>query len=449
MAEYQDREAFIPYRRSDLVDICIEDGRLSQDDAQTFRDFCEILSAYYHFKSQKMLEELKDSFAPFNPDRDTKQRTPLTPQETETCEEQLVQSFEKVLQQANYTQLSEQELQDAFDKESLIPLKTDVDFDDYERVIFYYRGDNYKTIQVKRLFKRVDVALDNLERIALLFKFKNEEHFRQKNINIEDLNFTPGKMYLYLYKDVPRFDLELLFPNVKVRMNLKDRLFFIIPAIGAAIPAILKIVPSFLIIVGILLFIALGPDAPAMLNLNIDNESTKDLYPVLIAAFSVGATLGGFAFKQYTNYKNKRLQFLKKVTETLFFKNLVTNAGVLYTLVDSAEEEECKEIILVYYHLVTANQALTPEQLDDHIEQWMEEKLTSTIDFDIHKTLRNLSSLRAPIQTKTASTGDSSEVALLTMTPSGTCSVLPLEDAKAVLDYIWDNIFQYPLTSLT
>lgn len=446
MAEYQDREAFIPYRRSDLVDICVEDGRLSQGDAQKFRDFCEILSAYYHFKSQKMLEELKDSFAPFNPDTDTKQRTPLTPQEKETCEEQLVQSFEKVLQQANYTQLSEQELQDAFNKESLIPLKTDVDFDDYERVVFYYRGDNYKTIQVKRLFKRVNVTLDNLERIALLFKFKNEEHFRAKNIKVEDLNFTPGKMYLYLYKDVPRFDLELLFPNVKVRMNLKDRLLFIIPAIGAAIPALLKIAPSFLIIVGILLFFTLGPDVPNMLNLNIDSENTKDLYPVLIAAFSVGATLGGFAFKQYTSYKNKRLQFLQKVTETLFFKNLVTNAGVLYTLVDSAEEEECKEIILVYYHLLTANQALTPEQLDDHIEQWMEEKLASSIDFDIHKTLRNMSLLRAPIETKTASTGGPSDVALLTST-NNTCTVLPVEDAKAVLDYIWDNIFQYPLLS--
>ena len=40
---------------------------------------------------------------------------------------------------------------------------------------------------------------------------------------------------------------------------------------------------------------------------------------------------------------------------------------------DAAEEEETKEIILVYYHLLTSPDPLTPAQLDDRIERWMEE----------------------------------------------------------------------------
>lgn len=34
MATYTDREAFIPYRRADLVELCLADGQLLSDQAQ-------------------------------------------------------------------------------------------------------------------------------------------------------------------------------------------------------------------------------------------------------------------------------------------------------------------------------------------------------------------------------------------------------------------------------
>ena len=72
MAVYQDREAFIPYSRKDIIELCIKDGKLPEGSLQKFRDFCSILLAYYHFKLHKTLEVLKENYAPFNPDANTK-----------------------------------------------------------------------------------------------------------------------------------------------------------------------------------------------------------------------------------------------------------------------------------------------------------------------------------------------------------------------------------------
>src|SRR5919202_534943 len=102
MASYEDREAFIPYRRTDLIEICIEDGQLDAAEVQKFRDFCSLLSAYYHFQFHSYLERLKDNYVPFNPDADTQSRIELTSQEQSDREAKLVADFKTILERANY-----------------------------------------------------------------------------------------------------------------------------------------------------------------------------------------------------------------------------------------------------------------------------------------------------------------------------------------------------------
>ncbi|NES66202.1 MAG: DUF3754 domain-containing protein, partial [Okeania sp. SIO2D1] len=137
------------------------------------------------------------------------------------------------------------------------------------------------------------------------------------------------------------------------------------------------------------------------------------------------------------------IKFQKQVTDTLFFNNIANNAGVFQTLIDDAEEEECKEIILVYYHLLTSNTYLTPEQLDDKIEAWMEKKFDTKIDFDIKGPLNNLANIQGKIVRDGEDEDEISDIPLLTYDKNGCCRVLPLDDAKQLIDYIWDNAFHY------
>ena len=218
-------------------------------------------------------------------------------------------------------------------------------------------------------------------------------------------------------------------------MTWKDRILFGVPAIGAAIPIVIRIVPQLLFVLGVILFVF---GVSHLSPLRVGEEDVQNVMPILITMFSLAITLGGFAFKQYSNYKSKQIKFQKEVTDTLFFRNLANNAGVFQYLIDAAEEEKCKEIILVYYHLLTSKASLTAEELDNRIEEWMDNKFGVKIDFDIQDPLSSLSEIRGKV------VGDEEhEVALLRRDRHGVCHVLPLDDAKTVIDYVWDNAFRY------
>ncbi|MEC4814396.1 MAG: TMEM143 family protein [Scytonema sp. PMC 1069.18] len=442
MAIYKHREAFISYPRTALIKVCLEDGQLNATDTQKFSDFCQILSAYYHFRFHKTLEVIKENYLPFNPNANVELIETPTFDQYDEMESKVVDAFHHILQRANYNQLSESVVKRALGKKSLIDLRTEVDFQDFDQFICYYQGDISKTISVRKfLFWYKEITINFFERIALLIKFKELAYFRTQKEKIEELKFTPGKMYVYFYQNIPKLDIDLLFPNVKTSMTWKDRLLFGIPAIGAAIPLILRALPNILLLIAAILLVF---NAPSLVEeLDVKREQIRDVMPILVATLSLAIALGGFAFKQYNNYKNKKIKFQKDVTDTLFFKNLANNASVFQVLIDIAEEEECKEMILVYYHLLTSPKPLNPQQLDSRIETWMERNLGTTINFDIHGPLNNLKEICGKVVKNGQDSDTIPEIPLLTYDNQGYCHVLPLEEAKAVIDYVWDNAFQY------
>ena len=77
----------------------------------------------------------------------------------------------------------------------------------------------------------------------MLLQVRDDAQFDERHSS-RDAAIAPGKIYLSLYKNIPHHDLELLFPNLKISMSLKDRLMLTIPALGAAVPLVLKILPS-------------------------------------------------------------------------------------------------------------------------------------------------------------------------------------------------------------
>lgn len=85
--------------------------------------------------------------------------------------------------------------------------------------------------------------------MAVLLHVKDAKHFAAQ-VEDGELALIPGKMYLNLYKNIPHHDLELLFPNLKISMNLKDKLMLAVPAFGAAVPLALKVLPSIGLLIG-------------------------------------------------------------------------------------------------------------------------------------------------------------------------------------------------------
>ena len=451
---FHERDGFIPIARKDLIQHCLEDGRLCETDQQKFENFCEILTAYYHYHFHHKSERLKEAYAPFDPDADIeiKQSSQL---DLDRKEADVLEIFEDLADRANYYAISEEKVRETFEKETMIKLRTDVDFNEFDRFACYYRGDVDEETTIKKwgLFKR-KIKVDVLQRVLILIKFQDEEFFRNQfhlknpkgKFNPDELQFQPGKYYLYLYKNIPKFDLELIFPNVKLSMTWKDRLLFFVPAIGAAIPVLLKALPQLLLLVFVIAILVME-ESKVREVLDIGDQDVSDNLKVLTAVMAVGVALGGLAFKQWSNFKNKKIQFQKLVTETLFFRNLASGSSAFHRLVDSVEEEVCKEIILVYYHLLANNhQHLTVAELDAKIESWMEEKFDRVVDFDVEAAVKNLTEIRGtiPPDGEVPEPSDMArETSLLRLDDQGRCHLLSLTQSSYLLDHLWDHIFDH------
>jgi len=417
-------ESFIPLRRFDVVELCAAES----PDPEDFLEFGRLLLALLHNESLVTLNALKDAYSEFNPDRDTIMLEREV--DHESLANELIAAFDRTLMAANYRRLTTEELDRALHEASMIPLNTKVDLEDYEAFAFYYRGGRTKSVPVKQFWKTREVEIENLERVAVLLRFKHPTHFtdRKRRKLLEEIDFKPGKIYLYLYKDVPKNDLELLFPNVEVSMTWRDKLMFALPAAAGAGPLLVKVLPSLGLIAGLIVLMTMGPDFAR--KLNFDPSQGQAIYPILAAVLSASFALGGFAVKQYLNYKNKKLKFQKRVTDTLFFKNLVTNRGVLFTIVDSADEELGKEMVLAYHHLLQAGAPLTEQELDQRVEAWIKTHCQRDVDFDVHKALQRLSSYKYDGRAVIVNNDDR-------------WSALPMGEAKVVLDSYWDGLFDY------
>lgn len=433
------RETFIPCSRTDLVELCLQEGRLTGEEARKFRAFAELLAVYYHFRFYQLEKRLKQNYAPFDPDADQMTEIVAPAEQRQAMEKQVVKTLGRVLRRANYIPLDDVTLRQAMTHVSLINLRTRVDFADFEQMLFYHRGKMTTTVAVKRWFWTKTITVDVFTRAVLLLKFKEAAYFQAKKRRLPQLNFVPGRMNIYLYKNIPQNDLELLFPNVQVGMTWLDRLLFLGPALWAGASMLFKISSSILLIWGLILFFLLGPEFAH--TVGVTEAQIHNMTPALLAVLSVSMALGGFAFHQYNGYKNKRLKFLKDVTDTLFFKSLGANDTVFHTLIAAAEEEETKEALLVYYHLLTQPEKVTPAQLDAQIERWLQQKLGIEADFDMQQSAQHLQDLCCEMPT--ANAAEPQRLQLLTLDEEGYCHILPLNLARQVIDQIWDSADQF------
>ncbi len=415
MTEHQNRNRFIPFRKADVIEMCINDSRLSGHDQTSFREFCRILESLIHFEFHRKVEILKDCYVPFNPDADTRSIYTYSVEEKKTLQKKLVEALTAILNAANFEKITETDLEGALREESLFKIRLGVDFQDFEEVIFYRRGESTKEETLIKFFgiKKEPFRFTNYEKVAIYIKFKEKEYFKAKKR--KSLYFTPGSTIIKLFQNVPKADLEMLFPNSEVRMKTIDKLVIGIPAAVSGIAVVAtKLGASILLIASVISF-WLG---------FTENEVKIDQKHLVALAVGL-ATLGGFLFRQINKFKNRKIKFMKALSENLYFKNLDNNAGVFHHLIDAAEEEEFKEAVLAFYFLLKENRGLTKTELDDTVESWFENKHNCRVNFEIEDALDKLKRWE------------------LVNWNGNIIRSINLDEAKQQLDKIWDNYFLY------
>jgi hypothetical protein len=399
MAEYKDREHFIPLRKTDLVDLLCSDKDFPRQDLDAFRRFCRLVSATYHFEYHRRLEELKDAYAPFDPDADTRPLVKLTSEQKQGRLDDLFKEFAWLMERANFQHLTMDTVRAALEGASDWGINMDVDFNVFERLEIFSRGD----VQIKRsrrrwqsLYFKEEIKVPSYQRLVLILKLKPHKRLGRA--------IDSDSVYLKVFKDIPKLDLEMLLPGARVHLTKVDRSKIGLPFVSGLAVALWNILDH---ITSILSKIVLAP--------------AGYLWAIATAGL-------GYSYKSWYGYLQTKQHYSLTLTESLYYQNLDNNAGVLFRLLDEAEEQEFREAVLAYYFLwrYAGDKGWTSGDLDDYVELYLERYANLKVDFEIGDAIAKLE--RARIVEKV---GDRYRAP-------------PLATALEMLGGTWDNYFGMP-----
>jgi len=417
MAEYDDREHFIPLRKNDVIELLMRQPELPASERDNFVQFCKLVVATYHFEYHKSLEDLKDAYAPFDPDADTKALDEPSPAEMVSREKEVFEKLTFLMKLAKFEQKSQEDVEKALEGTSEGGINMDIDLKVFEegKWMIFARGDTKEIKTVRRWYKlwKKEVIEEELwKRLVLVFKLQPHK-LLGKNIDFD-------KIYIRVYKDIPKMDLETLIPGARPQMTLKDKANIGVPVMMGVGMLLWKVITALLAISAATWTAVWAFEEDGLSTL----EKTVLTTTVAVAALMVFS----YAFKSYSSYLNLKNRYEKNLSQALYYQTLDGNAGVLFRLLDEAEEQECREAILGYYFLwlKAGNEGWSMEHLDDHIEEFIEQKTGVLIDFEINDAIEKLEKLR-----------------IVEKLPNGNYRAQPIEKALEMLDYTWDNYFKY------
>jgi hypothetical protein len=392
------REHFIPVRKAQFIRLLCEDQQLGALEREQFRQLCAVLEATIHHDYHRRLEELKDLYAPLNPDAVTcdvrlgtdAQRSQLIPE--------LFEKFTELLERANYHHLSRAEVEQVAGTASEWGVRLKVDFEVFDRLEVFSRGDvvdRRTRRRWRRGFRLEEVDVPLYQRLVVIF------HLRESKC--PDPQADTQRVYIKLFKDIPSQDIDMLLPGTRFRMTLLDRGKILLPTLSGLALVALKIVKGALLL------------------------AFAGVYGMLAVLGLVGGTFG-YGIKSFLGYLRTKDKYQLTLTRNLYYQNLDNNAGVLYRLLDEAEEQEFREAILAYALLrrKAGNEGWSEEQLDREAEAYLRGLLGFDVDFEIDDALAKLARSGSVVKT-----------------PAGRWLAVPLGDALIRFNETWDNQFHY------
>ena len=342
-------ERFIPIAFSELKEEII---KLNISNCNDVENLAKSLRSYYHKDFYNRLLEAKRYYHLFNPDRDTVSIKEYTKEEKENLESIFIEKIVPLLNSANYERLNQLDINKAIEETSPYGVDVKVNFDEFDKLFLFFRG-SAKKIEKRRTIKTLFLKKELIEtlvyrRLFLLFKQKIDEK---------------EYIYLKLFKDIPQSDLEMLFPNIKVKIALIDKIKLSVTGGG-------------------------GTAAGAM---SLFGKLSLALEPVALVS-AIGA-FGALIGRQIMSVFNHRTKYMAKLSKNLYYYNLDNNAGAISHLFDMAEDEESKEVFLAYMFLLQ-NNGLTKEHLDKKIESFINDTFNIPMDFEIEDAIEKLLKLQ-------------------------------------------------------
>jgi hypothetical protein len=369
MPDSQGREHFIPLRRDDLVEWLCADDTLTAEERDQFRRFCRRLAAACHFRFNRRFEEMKAAYDPFDPDTDMRPLFRLSAEQRQQRINAVYRDFAWLMDRANFVHLSREDIEAGLKETSDWGVHMRVDFGAFEHLAIFARGDVMLPRTRRRLrnfYREEQTKVESYQRLVMILKLR-PEHCYGKEVNTDCV-------YLKIFKDVPKLDIKMLLPTARVRMSKFDRGRIGLPLISGIAVAMYNVTAE-----------VLNQIAHAFIAW--DN-------PLLLWGIASGGITYGY--RSYYGYQQMKQRYHLTLTQSLYYQNLDSNAGVLYRLFDEAEEQECREGLLAFFLLwkKAGPEGWTAHDLAGYVEPYLEKNVQCSVDFETSDALLALEKLR-------------------------------------------------------
>ena len=428
------RTTFIPLRHSDLVHDLLEKYQIQGQQRSLLTGMCSRLQRIFHAEHLTQLLQLEEIYGPLDPDsqaveiekRDSEKRDQLT--------EKLFDRVSGLLFSAHYKRLERKDLIRAVDMASQWNVRLEVNFDLYDRLEIFARG--YHVVEVTRrrwqnFYRTETIELPEFERLIMAFRLKPDavaapvkdengvRKTRRQEITSRISRLLAGDdenamdadhVYLKTFKNIPETDLEILLPGSKVRLSMLDRGKILMPTAMA----LFKLWRFFVVLTAV------------VISSFVDN---------ILALLVVSGAIIGYCVKSVLSYFRTKQKYQFGLTKSLYLKNLGNNSGVLYRILNEAEEQELLETILGYTILWQKEcetkskgedfPGITSDEMDREVETYLADLTKIDIDFEIFDSLGKLARL-----------------GLANVDSGGRWTAIPIEEAEQCLDDSWSRLFQ-------
>jgi hypothetical protein len=222
----------------------------------------------------------------------------------------------------------------------------------------------------------------------------------------------PGATLIKHFRGVAAPELVTLHPGASPAMLASDQFWLLAPAIVAGAPVMLNLWPAIAVLAAVF---AAYFGAHGIIE---DSDLKRAL-----AALSGLVAVGAFVMRQRLKFEAQSLRYQKQLADTVYFRNLANNAGVIDLLVGAGEDQDAKEALLAYWALRKG--PLSKAEIDHAAEAFLREQFKLEINFEVHDALEKLERL-----------------GLVARNGNAYQAVAPAE-ALARLDAAWDGLFHF------
>ena len=404
------RDGFIVARKAELARAIAADSA----EGAALQDVLRLLGALMHQSAHEELEALKALYDPLDPDAPSARRdTSLAA--FEAFETALVET----LGRANYVEIDPDTVQSREATKKLTGLSIKPSQAGIRRIRFFARGVRGEELTQREWFglKQSSIAADVMNDVVVLVGFKSEDETQRADkrafANMRR-GVRPGAALVKHFRNVATPELVTLHPGATPSMRPRDQVILAAPAVATGVPVLLNLWPALTVIFAV---VAAYFGAQGVIE---ENELKR-----AIAAMSGLVAVGAFVMRQRLKYEAQTLRYQKQLADTVYFRNLANNTGVLDLLVGAGEEQDAKEAFLAYSELRRAGGPLAKGEIDARSEKFLREQFGLDVDFEIQDALAKLERL-----------------GLVSRDGDRYAAIAPNE-ALTRLDAAWDGLFNF------